>query len=318
MMVTQDTFQIAGREIEPGESADLTLKISEHYCGTPIHLPLRVMRGIEAGPALFVAGAIHGDELNGAGIVRELIVNKPPVLTRGSLVLLPVVNMLGFERHERYLPDRRDLNRSFPGSKTGSLTARLARAIIEEVVRKCDYGIDLHTAANFRTTIPNIRVDPACKSALRIARAFGCELIVLHRGPLASLRRVACSMGCATIILEAGETWTIDPQVVEVGAQGVRNVLMALGMMEGRLVRPAQSILVRRRVWLRAAEAGLLHMHVTPGQHIEPGDAIASNMSLLGKRRSVLRAQVRGIIMGLTTRPSVKPGDPICHIAILE
>ena len=317
-MIHGAAFTVGLAHVQPGESVDLTLKVSENYCGSPIHLPLHVVRGARPGPAVFVAGAIHGDELNGTGIVRALIVKNPPALESGTLVLLPVVNMLGFERHSRYMPDRRDLNRSFPGSRHGSLAARLAHAVFDGIVRQCQYGIDLHTAANVRTNIPNVRADLSLPPAREIAEAFGCELVINSRGPRASLRRAACDIGCAVIALEAGEPWKIEPGVVKLGTRGIHNVLTSLGMIDGQLTRPHNQIIVHRTVWLRAAEAGLLHFHVSPGESVHSGQLIATNASLLGRHTSVIRATASGIVIGMTTLPAVKPGDPVCHLAFPE
>jgi predicted deacylase len=318
MQRSAEVYSIGAASVRLGEAADIHLNISESYLGAPIQLPLRIMRGHKPGPAVFVAGAIHGDELNGTGIIRDLILNHPPTLMRGTLVLAPVINIMGFERHSRYMPDRRDLNRSFPGSPAGSMTARLAHVICEQIIHKCDYGIDLHSAANFRTNMPNIRADMNDPRVAAVARAFGCRLIINGPGPRGSLRRVACAEGCATILLEAGETWKIEPDVVDVGVRGVHNVLCALNMTEGDPQVPRDQIISHRTMWVRAAEGGLLHSYVSPGDTVELGEPIALNTSLLGRHWSVIRARAAGIVMGVTTLPAVKPGDPVCHIAIPE
>jgi hypothetical protein len=309
-------FELGQHGIGLGETRDITLKISESYSGTPIDLPLRVIRGPKPGPALFVTGAIHGDELNGIGVVRELIVS-PPELRAGTLVLVPVVNVLGFERHSRYMPDRRDLNRAFPGSATGSLSSRMAHAIFSEIVQRCQYGIDLHSAATHRTNLPNIRADMSDVQIQRIAIAFGCEVIVNSEGPEASMRRTALSTGCATIILEAGEIWKIEPTIVEVGVTGVRNVLIELSMLDGEQVRPEYQAIVDRLLWVRAAEGGLLQFHVAPGDVVEMGQPVATITGLLGEIRRVQNSPISGIVLGMTTLPTVKPGDPICNVAVL-
>ena len=309
-------FEIGQSAVGLGESRNVTLKISESYSGAPIDLPLRVIRGPKPGPALFVTGAIHGDELNGIGIIRELILT-PPTLRAGTLVLVPVVNVLGFERHSRYMPDRRDLNRAFPGSASGSLTARMAHAIFCEIVQRCQYGIDLHSAATHRTNLPNIRADMCDGQVRRIATAFGCEVIVDSEGPESSLRKTALQSGCATILLEAGEIWKIEPAIVEVGVTGVRNVLIELGMLDGRQVRPEYQATVDRLLWVRATEGGLLQFHVAPGDVVEMSQPVATIMGLLGEIRRVQRSPIAGIVLGMTTLPAVKPGDPICNVAVL-
>jgi uncharacterized protein len=320
-----EPLHIAGAEVLPGETRDLRLKVSESYTGDPVAIPIRVIRapapsdGGDDGPVVLITGGVHGDELNGAGIVRQLL-GTPLELLRGTLVLVPIVNSFGFENHTRYLPDRRDLNRSFPGSapgkRAGSLASRIAGAFFHEVVRQCDYGIDLHTAAVRRTNFPNVRGDLSIPAVRRIARAFGCELIVNGKGPKGSLRREACASGCPTIILEAGEVWKIEPGVVEVGVRGIRNVLIELGMLAGNPSRPAYQTRVDRTAWVRAEVGGILIFHVGPGEIVEAGQPIAANVSIVGEHQSILTAPADGIVLGMTTLPAAKPGDPVCHIAI--
>jgi predicted deacylase len=314
--VSTESFQIGRVRVGPGETRDLSLKVSESYSGTPIRLPVRVVRGERPGPALFVCGAIHGDELNGTGIVRELILVEPPALVAGTLVLVPVVNMFGFEHHSRYLPDRRDLNRSFPGSRAGSLTARLASTFFREVVLRCQYGIDLHSAATHRANLAHVRADLTHPGAARIARAFGCELIVNAPGPEQSLRRAACQAGCATIVLEAGEVWKVEAEVLRAGVRGIRNVLMDLGMVEGAPYEPPYQIEVERTVWVRSAVGGMLQFSVNLGELVERGQPVAYTTDLLGHGGAPVRSHVEGVVMSVTTLPVVKPGDPVCHVAV--
>ncbi|MGB0768318.1 MAG: succinylglutamate desuccinylase/aspartoacylase family protein, partial [Phycisphaeraceae bacterium] len=208
-MAKRPRFTLGGVTIPAGTSAQVRLKVSERYTGDPITLPVHVVRGKKTGPTLFVSAAIHGDELNGMGVIHDLIFGEPIDLLCGTLILLPVVNIFGFETQTRYMPDRRDLNRSFPGSLTGNLTSRVARVVFNEVIRRSDFGIDLHTAASGRTNFPNVRGDTTDPGVRRIANAFGCELIVNGKGPDGSLRREAVKAGWdkaknASAVAEAG------------------------------------------------------------------------------------------------------------------
>ena len=309
-------FEFVGQRIELGQTLDTHLPLTQTPGGANLTIPVRIMRGPALGPALFVMGAIHGDEINGAGVVREIILDDDFQLTAGTLVLAPVINAFGFERHSRYLPDRRDLNRHFPGSANGSPASRLAHAVFSEIVSKCDYGIDLHTAAVRRTNFPNVRADLSRPGLEAFAWAFGCELVVNGKGPKGALRGTACEAGCPTIILEAGEVWKIEPRVVEVGVRGVRNVLIHLGMMEGELSRPAYQARIDKTKWLRAENGGILQFHVAPGDLVEADQPLATNSNLLGKERNVLCSPFDGVILGMTTIPTVTPGDPVCHIAL--
>jgi predicted deacylase len=315
-MPRQDVLTFGGESIALGQRRNLALAVSQSYSGAPVVLPITVWRAGKPGPAVFVTAAVHGDEINGTGIVREIILNAPFELISGSLVLVPVVNLLGFERHTRYLPDRRDMNRCFPGSAEGSLASRMAHVIFSEVISQCDYGIDLHTAAVRRTNFPSVRADLKNTQASRIARAFGCEVIVNRKGPRASLRREACDAGCATIILEAGEVWKIEPNVVQYGVRGIRNVLIELGMVEGSREEPVYQVWTRKTIWVRASFGGMLAFHVAPGDIVEKDQPLATNTDLLGEEQNVLCSPSDGIVLGMTTLPTVTPGNPVCHIAV--
>jgi len=310
-------FTIAGESIPLGKSKDVRLIISETYTGEKVGVPLRVIRAKKPGPTIFITAAIHGDEVNGTGIIHDFLFGDAVNLKCGTLILAPVVNVFGFESHERYLPDRRDLNRSFPGTKKGSLASRIAYTLMTELVDKCDYGIDLHTAAFQRTNFPNIRADLTNAHARRLAEAFGCILIVDGKGPLGSFRREATKRGCPTIILEAGEPWKVEPSVLQIGTQGIRNVLSNLGMIDAVQLKPPFQAKVRKTQWVRATVGGILKFHVSPGDFVEDGQAIVTNYSIMGVEQNTLSSPTHGIILGMTTMPAVKPGEPICNIATL-
>jgi predicted deacylase len=304
-----------GTRIPRGESADLTLTVSKSYSGRSITLPVHVWRGPEPGPSVFVTAAVHGDEINGTGTVRHIIQERPFELKAGALVLVPVVNITAFEQLSRYSPDRRDLNRSFPGTKGGSLTSRLAHVIFHNIVPRCDYGIDLHTAAVRRTNYPNVRADMELESTARLARMFGGGVVLNSTGPEGSLRREATSAGCPTIVLEAGEVWKVEPSVVEYSLRGIRNVLVGLEMIDGEAVRPPFRVVADQTKWMRAERGGFLRFHVHPGATVTKGQALATNTSLSGKDLSTIVAPRDAVVLGMTTLPAVSPGDPVAHLA---
>lgn len=317
-IVGRRTFEMGGKRIALGSQRTIDLTISETYSGHPVVMPVHVVRAAEPGPVVGVTASVHGDEINGMGVVRELVLNPGFKLSRGTLVLVPVVNVLGFERFSRYMPDRRDLNRSFPGSEGGSLTARVASAVFEQVIRKCDCCIDLHSAAVRRTNFPNVRADLDSPETRMLAEAFGTELVIHGEGPEGSMRRAACDAGIPTIILEAGEVWKIETGVVEVGVRGVRNVLIALGMVRGRRKVARFQAAVRETTWLRAVHGGVLRFHVSPGDIVAKDQPVATNTDLVGREKNLLLSTASGIVLGMTTLPAVKPGDPVCHIARLD
>ena len=264
-----------GRRVAPGESAELQLTVSKSYTGRSVRLPVHVWRGAEPGPTVFVTAGVHGDEINGTGAIRQLIQEPSFLLRAGSLVLVPVVNISAFEQLSRYSLDRRDLNRSFPGSARGSLTGRLASVIFGEIVARCDFGIDLHTAAVRRTNYPNLRADLNNEGAIRLAKLFGAEVVLNSAGPEGSLRRTATAAGCPTVVLEAGEVWKVEPSVVEYTLRGIHNVLVGLDMIDGEATEPRFRIVAERTRWMRADRGGFLRFHVHPGASVSEGQLLA-------------------------------------------
>ena len=310
------TFTIAGHAVKRGESQDIRLEVSQSYVGNPVAVPLRVLRAKKPGPTVLVTAAVHGDEINGTGIIHELMFHRPITLSAGTVIFVPVVDVFGFEIQTRYMPDRRDLNRCFPGIEGGSLSSRVANVLFKELVLKSDYCLDLHSAATNRTNFPNVRADLSIPGVRRLADAFGCELIVNGKGPPGSMRAEACKAGVPTIILEAGEVSKIEPTMLEIGHRGVRNVLIELGMVEGEPHRPIYQTRVSKTTWVRAEVGGILRFHVAPGDPIDLGQPIATNYTVFGEQQNVIVSPSAGIVLGMTTLPVVKPGEPICHVAV--
>lgn len=306
-------------KVNLGEKKRVRLKAGESFTGVGVHLPLMVWRGLEDGPVLAITAAVHGDEINGTGAIRKLIQEPHFELKRGTLILAPVVNSMGFERHSRYTPDRRDLNRSFPGSKKGSLTGRLANLVMKEIVKRSDYIVDLHTAAVRRTNFPNVRADMSNPDCERLAKAFGAEVIVNSAGPDRSFRNEACRAGCPTIILEAGEALKVESAVQDMTLRGLTHILAELDMIDvSEDLRPETSphqMIVQNSSWVRAGYGGFLRFHVAPGETVQKDQPLASNTGLLGKELETITSPHHGIVMGMTTMPAVSPGDPVLHIA---
>ncbi|MEQ8818711.1 MAG: succinylglutamate desuccinylase/aspartoacylase family protein [Sumerlaeia bacterium] len=309
---------IGGQAVHLGETRDINIPFSENYLGGSVSFPVRVIRAAEPGPAIFFTGAVHGDELTGVGIIREFLFSELPPLVRGSVICAPAVNTFGLETQSRYLPDRKDLNRCFPGAADGSMSSRLAFEITRQIIQNSDYGLDFHSAAVRRVNYPNVRADLTDPRARALAEAFGCELIVSSKGPEGSLRRTACEAGVPTIILEAGEVWKIEPGVVQIGIRGCVNVLRSLGMVEGERLEPIFRATIEKTTWVRASRGGFLGFHSNPGDLIRKGQPLATNYSIFGRERSDLVAPENGLILGMATMPAVKPGEPVYHLAILD
>ncbi|MCA8986248.1 MAG: succinylglutamate desuccinylase/aspartoacylase family protein [Planctomycetaceae bacterium] len=305
-------------ELQPGERIEVSLDVTESYSSLNIPIPVVVERGEHDGPTLFITAAIHGDEINGTGAIRSLIADHNWKLKRGTLILVPVVNILGFDRHTRYLPDRRDLNRCFPGNPEGSLAARMARIIYDEIVRRSDYGIDLHTAAIRRTNFPCIRAEMNNPRTARLAELFGSQIILNQEGPAGSFRREASAGGCSTILLEAGEVWKVEPAIVEFAVRGILSVLAGLDMIEGEVQKPHSRVTINQSRWMRASRGGFLRFHCSPGEFVREGDPLATNTSITGVENNVITAPFDAVILGMTTLPCIAPGDPICHLGRLE
>lgn len=303
--------------IEPGETRNIQLRVTERRSGAPVRIPIQVRRSVCDGPVVFVSGALHGDEVNGTGAIQQLLVDPEFVISRGTLVLIPVLNMLGFERHSRYLPDRRDLNRSFPGSPSGSLASRMAARIFDEIVGRCDFGIDLHTASVRRTNYPSIRADLDHPEVKRIAMAFGCEVILDGPGPAGALRQEASANGCPTIVMEGGEVSKVEPGIVQSAVRGIRNVLRELQMLGGDLESPRYQLVIEQSKWLRASRGGFMHFHVKPGDLVEQDQPIATIYDLLGTVQGTKLSPFDAVVIGMTTLPAVSPGEPICNLGAI-
>lgn len=306
-----------GEIVKPGTSRNVHLTVGESYSSMDVEIQIHIRRAPEDGPVVFVTAALHGDEINGCGAVRQLIQDENFHLQKGTIVLIPVLNLPAFERHSRYLPDRRDLNRSFPGSSDGSLASRMADTIFNEIVMRCDYGIDLHTASVRRTNYPTVRGNMADQEVCRIAEAFGSEIIINNKGPKNSFRREACNAGCPTIIMEGGEVWKVEPGIVETAVRGIKNVLSELEMITDAKESPPYQIVIEKSKWIRAERGGFLDFHIQPGDVVEKDQAIATNTTILGESHSTVHAPFNGVVMGMTSLPSISPGEPICNLGKL-
>ncbi|OFZ18171.1 MAG: hypothetical protein A2X94_03420, partial [Bdellovibrionales bacterium GWB1_55_8] len=249
-----------------------------------IHIPVTVIRGRTAGPTAFVMAAVHGDEINGSDIVRRLIFDIDHEKLSGTLIAVPVVNIPGFLAQTRYLPYHRDLNRFFPGKKNGNNAERIAYCLFREIILKCDFGIDLHTAADGRLNLPHVRGDMGHPRVRNLARAFGATILINQRGTIGSLRREATEAGVPTILFEAGETRRFSHKVSVAGLKGVLNVLSEVGMWPAHeQERPPFQVIVRASEWIRAEKGGILDLNAKPGDLLYKGDRMGAILNPFGK-----------------------------------
>jgi uncharacterized protein len=310
-------FEIGGRSVMPGETLDIDLDVSTMANRQPMSLAIKVLHGRKPGPVMFVSGAVHGDEIIGVEIIRRLI-KRPSLRTlSGTLILVPIVNGYGFLNRSRYLPDRRDLNRSFPGSETGSLAARLAHLFLTEIVSRSDFGIDLHSAAIHRANLPQIRVSPTDERALAMAKAFGPPVILTSKLREGSLRQAASDLGVPVLLFEGGEGLRFDETAVRAGLAGILRVLKSVGMLSSKLVSKVESqpFLSRKSHWVRAPEGGLLRLAKPLGAPVSEGEVVGSVTDIFGDAEYAIRATTDGVIVGRGTLPIVNEGDAILHIA---
>ena len=286
-------------------------------------MPVHVIRGKREGPRLFVSAALHGDELNGVEVIRRLLALKRLDRLRGTLLLVPVVNVYGFVGRTRYLPDRRDLNRFFPGSPTGSLAARLAHLFMQEVVARSTHGIDLHTGAVHRTNLPHIRAAMTNEDTAHLAKAFGTPVIIDASLRDGSLRQAVRERGVPILLFEGGEALRIDEPVVRAGLRGVLNVMETLGMLPTRKGRPPerprfQPVVATSSAWVRAPESGILSAGRPLGTQVAKRDVLGLITSPLSENKAVVRAARPGVIIGRTMLPLVYEGEALFHIAHLD
>lgn len=315
--MARGAFAIGGQEVAPGERRMVHLPLTALTTQTPMSVPVTVIHARRDGPVLFVSAAVHGDELTGVAICRRLLASKALAIGRGTLLVVPIVNAFGFISHSRYLPDRRDLNRSFPGSVKGSLAAQLANLFLKEVVGRSTYGIDLHSAAIHRSNLPQIRVDSHDAGAYALACAFGAPIIVHSGLREGSLREAALRKGVPVLVYEAGEGLRVDELSVRVGIDGVLNVLASLGMIRRR-AKPRPPVLATSSRWVRADESGLFRPFRDIGDHVIVGERLGIVADPYGDHETDILSTAAGIVIGRANIPAVNQGDALFHVAKVE
>lgn len=307
--------------IKPGERQVYELPVARLYTHTPMTMPVHVIHGKKEGPRLFISAAIHGDEVNGVEIVRRLLSLKMMKKLRGTLFAIPIVNVYGFINRSRYLPDGRDLNRCFPGSLKGSLGSHLARLFIEQIVNQCTHGIDLHTGANHRSNLPQLRVVLDDPEVERLARAFGTPVIINARLRDNSLREAVIDKGIPMLLYEGGESLRFNEQITQVGLRGIIAVMRELGMLpkkKGPKKQLREPLIVRSTTWLRAPKSGILYTNTSLGQKIRKRSVIARIADPFGENVQEVVAPVTGLVIGQLKLPLVHMGDALFHVAPLE
>jgi hypothetical protein len=323
MQPTVEPFEYEGGVVEPGESRKLRFAISQTYLGDPVRIPVTVVNGTEPGPTCFLSAAVHGDELNGIEVVREVADEWNHEAVHGCLVCLPVLNVPGFVTQQRYLPIyERDLNRAFPGEETGTSAARIAGHVYENFVAPCDFGIDFHTSTRGRTNTFHVRADVEDEAVARLAHAFGSNVIIASEGAEGTLRREATVDGVPTITVEMGQAHRFERPLIEDALEGVRSVFAEYGLYPGESVRwPGWRTVIEgwgQRTWLRADAGGIVDMHHDRGALVHDGEVICTITSPFKTDETTVRAPFTGLLVGVLENPVVYPGNPLCHVAEIE
>ena len=305
--------------ISPGEKKTFDLKVGKLYTHSELSMPVQVWCGNQAGPVLFISATIHGDELNGVEIIRRLLKVKALQRLKGTLITVPIVNLHGFLNHSRYLPDRRDLNRSFPGSKTGSIAGRLAHIFLNEIVSKATHGIDLHTGAINRSNLPQIRADLDSEVVKKMAESFGSPVMLNSNLRDGSLRAAAVKKGIPILLYEAGEALRFDEVSIRAGVKGIVNVMRHLEMIpksRSKTERKIMPVIARSSFWIRAPQSGIFRSLVLDGTRVEANKTLIGVVSdPFGAVEVEVYSPNSGIVIGQMCMPLVNEGEALYHIA---
>lgn len=320
--MSNTSIEINGVKISPGQNLTIDLPVARLYTHTPMTMPVHVINGKKAGPRLFVSAAIHGDEINGVEIIRRLL--KLPALKRlqGCLIAVPIVNVYGLVQQSRYLPDRRDLNRSFPGSDKGSLAARLANLFINEIVNKSTHGIDLHTGAIHRDNLPHIRGNLDHAETERMAYAFGVPVMLNADIRDGSLRQVAADLEIPFLVYEAGEALRFDEVCIRGGLRGIIEVMRHLDMLPPSKRKHTRKlfdpVIARSSTWVRAPVSGIFRVTAALGARVHKDSILGVIADPFGEKETQVTASAGGVIIGRLNLPLVNEGDALFHIARFE
>lgn len=319
MSKRNQSITIDGVTVHPGEQKTIDLKVGKLYTHSELIMPVQVWCGRQDGPVLFISAAIHGDELNGVEIIRRLLKVKALQRLKGTLITVPIVNLHGFINHSRYLPDRRDLNRSFPGSSSGSIAGRLASIFMNEIVKKSTHGIDLHTGAINRSNLPQIRANLDDENTRKMAEAFAAPLMLNSNLRDGSLRAAAVKKGIPILLYEAGEALRFDEVSIRAGVRGIINVMRFLNMLpksRRKTDRKSQPVLARSSFWVRAPHSGIFRSLVWDGERVHANKSLIGVISdPFGETEVEVYSPNSGIVIGQMKMPLVNEGEALFHIA---
>jgi len=311
------SLEINGQKIAAGSRATIDLPLPKLNSHTDLSMSVHVIHGRQDGPRLFISAAVHGDEVNGVEIIRRVLEHKSIRQLRGSLLAVPVVNVYGLIHESRYLPDRRDLNRSFPGSEKGSLAGRVAHVFMQQVVAHCSHGIDLHTGAIHRSNLPQIRANLEHPETERLAQSFGVPVLLNSALRDGSLRQAADELGIPMLLYEAGEALRYDELSIRAGTQGILNVMRELGMLRKSTRRraPVEPFVADSSSWVRAPESGMLRHAVALGARVKKGELLGHVSDPYSGHAEAIICPINGVVIGCVNLPIIHEGEALFHIA---
>ena len=309
---------IAGTSVKLGQNVKIELDAARLPSYTVINIPIYVYRGKEDGPVLLLMAGMHGDEVNGIEIIRRMVVGKTIFPKKGTLIVIPILNVFGFLNYAREVPDGKDVNRSFPGSKSGSLASRIAYLFMNEIFPHIDYGIDFHTGGGSRSNFPQVRCKVDIDAHFELAKAFGAPFILNAKLRDKSLRKEATLKGKPIIVYEAGEAERLDEFAIEEGMKGTLRVMNYLGMSNHPTSPSEKSILFQKSSWIRASRSGLFRAYVKPGDEVAKNQLLGTITDPFGEMEFKVKASIKGYIVGLSYTPVVSQGDALIHIGSVD
>jgi predicted deacylase len=310
------TVEIAGHEVKPGEFKEININIARLPSHTQIDTPIYVNRSKEDGPVLALMAGMHGDEINGMEIVRRIIDTGLHRTKRGTVVCMPIINVYGFLNYSREVPDGKDINRSFPGSKTGSLASRVAWHMTHDVIPYVDYGVDFHTGGASRTNYPQVRCVMQDETNVALANAFAAPFTIDSPFRPHSLRQTAAKKGRNIIVYEGGESIRFDQHAIEEGVNGTLRLMKHLNMIDRAPEPREENKIIWNSSWVRARTAGLFQSVIQCGLLIEKGQIVGTITDPFGEFKETLKAPTKGYVIGINNNPVVNAGDALIHVGM--
>ena len=317
MEKNEDLF-ILDQKIKPGESKTIHFSFAKLYTSTKVEIPIIVERAIEPGPVILMTAGIHGDEINGVEVVRQVIAKKINKPKRGTIICVPILNIFGFLNASREFPDGRDLNRVFPGSKTGSLASRVAYHFTKKILPLADLCLDFHTGGSSRFNAAQIRITKEDDNLAALAETFGAPFIVNSPNIDKTYRATCKKLNIPILLFEGGKSLESNKHIVKTGVDGVMRILSEKNMLADEFSAPSKPesiILIESSKWIRAQKSGLLHVKIDCNKHVEKGEFLATITDPYGTMRFKVLAPNEGYIINVNHAPIVYQGDAIFHIS---